>query len=120
MIDGFFGFQAYYVSTKIKVLHDIMQELEDSPEEVFKACRKAMEQGEDQKNGSSNRYFHLADELGKVMARHHELFTKQKQTEEETEPSKDNQETGITCIHVKDGATFTNPKGHNIKIVTVR
>lgn len=97
-----------------------MQELEDIPEEVFKACRKAMEQGEDQKNGSSNRYFHLADELGKVMARHHELFTKQKQTEEETEPSKDNQETGITCIHVKDGATFTNPKGHNIKIVTVR
>lgn len=102
-----------FVSAKIKALHDIMHELEDIPEEVFTACHKAVEQGEDKKNGSTNRYFHLADELGKVMARHHELFSK------EEEPSEDKKESGITCLHVKDGAEFTNPEDRSIKIVTV-
>lgn len=104
-----------FVTAKIKALHDIMHELEDIPEEVFTACRKAVEQGEDKKNGSTNRYFHLANELGKVMARHRELYAEK----EEEEPSKDKEESGITCLHVKDGAEFTNPKGRSIKIVTV-
>lgn len=103
-----------YVSAKIKALHDIMHELEDIPEEVFTACRKAVEQGEDKKNGSTNRYFHLADELGKVMARHRELYA-----EKEEEPSEDKEESGITCLTVKDGAEFTNSEGRSIKIVTV-
>lgn len=103
-----------FVTAKIKALHDIMHELEDIPEEVFTACRKAVEQGEDKKNGSTNRYFHLADELGKVMARHRELYA-----EKEEEPSKDKEESGITCLHVKDGAEFNNAEGRSIKIVTV-
>lgn len=103
-----------YVSAKIEALHDIMHELEDIPEEVFTACRKAVEQGEDKKNGSTNRYFHLADELGKVMARHHELYD-----DKNAAPSEDKEESGITCLTVKDGAEFTNPKGRSIKIVTV-
>lgn len=102
-----------FVTAKIKALHDIMHELEDIPEEVFTACRKAVEEGEDKKNGSTNRYFHLADELGKVMARHHELY------DTKEEPSEDKEESGITCLYVKDGAEFTNPKGRSIKIVTV-
>lgn len=105
---------ALYVSAKIKALHDIMHELEDIPEKVFTACRKAVEQGEDKKNGSTNRYFHLANELGKVMARHHELYD-----DKDDVPSEDKEESGITCLHVKDGAEFTNPKGRSIKIVTV-
>jgi hypothetical protein len=104
-----------YVSAKIKALHDIMHELEDIPEEVFTACRKAVEQGEDKKHGETNRYFHLANELGNVMAQHHKLFGK----EVKEEPSEDKEESGITCLHVKDGAEFTNPKGRSIKIVTV-
>lgn len=104
-----------FVTAKIKALHDIMHELEDIPEEVFTACRKAVEQGEDKKNGSTNRYFHLADELGKVMARHRELYAEK----EEEEPSKDKEESGITCLHVKDGAEFNNAEGRSIKIVTV-
>ena len=103
-----------FVTAKIKALHDIMHELEDIPEEVFTACRKAVEQGEDKKNGSTNRYFHLADELGKVMARHRELSA-----EKEEEPSEDKEESGITCLHVKDGAEFSNAEGRSIKIVTV-
>lgn len=103
-----------YVSAKIKALHDIMHELEEILQEVFEACRKAVEQGEDKKNGSTNRYFHLADELGKVMARHHELYDTK-----DNVPSEDKEESGITCLHVKDGAEFTNPEGRNIKIVTV-
>lgn len=103
-----------YVSAKIKALHDIMHELEEIPQEVFEACRKAVEQGEDKKNGSTNRYFHLADELGKVMARHRELYAKK-----EEEPSEDKEESGITCLHVKDGAEFSNAEGRSIKIVTV-
>jgi hypothetical protein len=103
-----------FVTAKIKALHDIMHELEDIPEEVFTACRKAVEQGEDKKNGSTNRYFHLADELGKVMARHHELYD-----DKDDKPSEDKEESGITCLHVKDGAEFTNPEGRSIKIVTV-
>ncbi len=103
-----------FVTAKIKVLHDIMHELEDIPEEVFTACRKAVEQGENKKNGSTNRYFHLADELGKVMARHHELYD-----DKNAAPSEDKEESGITCLTVKDGAEFTNPEGRNIKIVTV-
>lgn len=103
-----------FVTAKIKALHDIMHELEDIPEEVFTACRKAVEQGEDKKNGSTNRYFHLADELGKVMARHNELYG-----DKDDKPSEDKEESGITCLHVKDGAEFTNPKGRSIKIVTV-
>lgn len=105
-----------FVTAKIKVLHDIMHELEDIPEEVFTACRNAVEQGEDKKNGSTNRYFHLADELGKVMARHRELYAEKK---EEEEPSKDKEESGIICLHVKDGAEFNNAEGRSIKIVTV-
>lgn len=103
-----------FVTAKIKALHGIMHELEDIPEEVFTACRKAVEQGEDKKNGSNNRYFHLADELGKVMARHRELYD-----DKDDKPSEDKEESGITCLHVKDGAEFTNPKGRSIKIVTV-
>lgn len=103
-----------FVTAKIKALHDIMHELEDIPEEVFTACRKAVEEGEDKKNGSTNRYFHLANELGKVMARHHELYD-----DKDDVPSEDKEESGITCLHVKDGAEFTNPKGRSIKIVTV-
>lgn len=103
-----------YVSAKIKALHDIMHELEEIPQEVFEACRKAVEQGEDKKHGETNRYFHLANELGNVMAQHHKLFGK----EVKEEPS-EKEETGITCLHVKDGAEFTNPEGRSIKIVTV-
>lgn len=103
-----------YVSAKIKALHDIMHELENIPEEVFTVCRKAVEQGENKKNGSTNRYFHLADELGKVMARHHELYD-----DKNAAPSEDKEESGVTCLTVKDGAEFTNPEGRNIKIVTV-
>lgn len=103
-----------FVTAKIKALHYIMHELEDIPEEVFTACRKAVEQGEDKKNGSTNRYFHLADELGKVMARHRELYD-----DKDDKPSEDKEESGITCLHVKDGAEFTNPKGRSVKIVTV-
>ena len=104
-----------FVTAKIKALHDIMYELENIPEEVFTACRKAIEQGEDKKNGSTNHYFHLANELGKVMARHRELYAEK----EEEEPSKDKEESGITCLHVKDGAEFNNAEGRSIKIVTV-
>ena len=103
-----------YVSAKIKALHDIMHELEEIPQEVFEACRKAIEQGEDKKHGETNRYFHLANELGNVMAQHHKLFGK----EVKEEPS-EKEETDITCLHVKDGAEFTNPEGRSIKIVTV-
>lgn len=103
-----------FVTAKIKALHDIMHELEDIPEEVFTACRKAVEQGKDKKNGSTNRYFHLADELGKVMARHHELYD-----DKNAAPSEDKEESGITCLTVKDGAEFTNSEGRSIKIVTV-
>ena len=103
-----------YVSAKIKALHDIMHELEEIPQEVFEACRKAVEQGENKKHGEPNRYFHLANELGNVMAQHHKLFGK----EVKKEPS-EKEEIGITCLHVKDGAEFTNPKGRSIKIVTV-
>lgn len=103
-----------FVTAKIKALHDIMHELEDIPEEVFTACRKAVEQDEDKKNGSTNRYFHLADELGKVMAHYYELYD-----DKDDEPSEDKEESGIICLHVKDGAEFTNPKGRSIKIVTV-